>query len=265
MQTTETLLHSEILDNHIGLIRLANAHNRNALSLPVIDALINALHSFQHPQVRAIVLTADSQPHRVWSAGADVTDLPPHGHDPLLHSARLPALMRAVQNHPAPILAMVDGSVWGAATELVLTCDLITASPNARFAITPANLGVPYSNSGLSIFLRRLPINIVREMFYAARPFSAEEALRVQLINHLVPAEELEDFTLNLARTIASKAPLVLAAVKAQTRILGEAAPLSPEQAEYLHELRHRALNSQDYLEGRRAFSERRAPRFHGE
>lgn len=265
MQTAVQLPHSEILDDHIGLIRLASAHNRNALSLPVIDALLAALQNFAHPQIRVIILTADSQPHRVWSAGADVTDLPPHGHDPLLHSERLPALMRAVQRHPAPILAMVDGSVWGAATELVLSCDLITASPNARFAITPANLGVPYSSSGLGTFLRRLPLNIVREMFYTARALEAEEALRAQLINHLVPAEELEAFTLNLARTIASKAPLVLAAVKEQTRILSEAAPLSSEQFERLHELRHRALNSQDYLEGRRAFSERRAPRFHGE
>lgn len=265
MQTAVQLPHSEILDDHIGLIRLASAHNRNALSLPVIDALLAALQNFAHPQIRVILLTADSQPHRVWSAGADVTDLPPHGHDPLLHSERLPALMRAVQRHPAPILAMVDGSVWGAATELVLSCDLITASPNARFAITPANLGVPYSSSGLSTFLRRLPLNIVREMFYTARALEAEEALRAQLINHLVPAEELEAFTLNLARTIASKAPLVLAAVKEQTRILSEAAPLSSEQFERLHELRHRALHSQDYREGLDAFSERRAPRFCGQ
>ena len=265
MQTAVHLPHSEILDEHIGLIRLASPHNRNALSLPVIDALLAALQSFSHPQVRVILLTADTSTHHVWSAGADITDLPPHGHDPLLHSARLPALMRAVQRHPAPIIAMVDGSVWGAATELVLSCDLITASANARFAITPANLGVPYSDSGVSTFLRRLPLNIVREMFYTARPLNAEEALRAQLINHLVPAEELESFTLNLARTLASKAPLVLAAVKEQTRILSEAAQLTSEQFERLHELRHRALHSQDYREGLDAFHERRTPRFSGQ
>ena len=265
MQTAAHLPHSEILDEHIGLIRLASAHNRNALSLPVIDALLAALQSFSHPQVRVILLTADTSTHHVWSAGADITDLPPHGQDPLLHSARLPALMRAIQRHPAPIIAMVDGSVWGTASELALSCDLITASPAARFAITPANLGVPYSDSGLSTFLRRLPLNIVREMFYTARPLSAEEALRAQLINHLVPAEELESFTLNLARTLASKAPLVLAAVKEQTRILSEAAPLTSEQFERLHELRHRALHSQDYREGLDAFHERRTPRFSGQ
>ena len=265
MQTAVHLPHSEILDEHIGLIRLASAHNRNALSLPVIDALLAALQSFSHPQVRVILLTADTGEHHVWSAGADITDLPPHGQDPLLHSARLPALMRAIQRHPAPIIAMVNGSVWGAATELALSCDLITASPAARFAITPANLGVPYSDSGVSTFLRRLPLNIVREMFYTARPLTAEEALRAQLINHLVPAEELESFTLNLARTLASKAPLVLAAVKEQTRILSEAAPLTSEQFERLHELRHRALHSQDYREGLDAFHERRTPRFSGQ
>lgn len=258
------MLHTEILDDTIGLLRLASPENRNALSRALLAALLAALEDFARRAVRVILLAADTEPHGIWSAGADISELPPPGQDPQRHADLLPALMRAVRGHPAPVIAMVRGSVWGGATELALSCDLVTADTSATFAITPANLGLPYNPSGIHALLRRLPLNIVREMFYTARPLTAQEAREAHLLNHLYLPEQLEKQTLKLAHTIAGKAPLAITAIKEQTRLLTEAIALSPEQTEYLQDLRQRALASEDLKEGLVAFQERRKPQFQG-
>ena len=119
---------------------------------------------------------------------------------------------------------MVHGSVWGGATDLVLSCDLIIGDETSSFAITPANLGLAYNTVGLLHFLRRLPLNFVKEMFFTAAPVKAEDASQWGILNHLVPAADLERFTYDLAGLMSSKAPLVLASVKEQLRLLGQAA-----------------------------------------
>jgi methylmalonyl-CoA decarboxylase len=159
---------------------------------------------------------------------------------------------------------MVHGSVWGGATDLVLSCDLILGDETCSFAITPANLGLAYNTVGLLHFMRRLPLNVVKEMFFAAAPVKAEDAARWGILNHLVPASDLERFTYDLARLMTTKAPLVLSAVKEQLRLLAQAAPLTPETFERVQELRQRVYQSEDYAEGIRAFHEKRKPVFQG-
>ena len=85
-------------------------------------------------------------------------------------------MLRAIRVFPAPIVAMVHGSVWGGAFDLVLSCDLVVADETASFAITPANLGLPYNTTGLLHFLGRLPINLIKEMFFTAEPVDAQKA-----------------------------------------------------------------------------------------
>ena len=99
---------------------------------------------------------------------------------------------------------MVHGSVWGGATDLVLSCDLIVGDETSSFAITPANLGLAYNTAGLLQFMRRLPLNLVKEMFFTAASVTASDAAKWGILNHLVPAEQLESFTLQLAQTMAT-------------------------------------------------------------
>ncbi len=159
---------------------------------------------------------------------------------------------------------MVHGSVWGGATDLVLSCDLILGDETSSFAITPANLGLAFNTVGLLHFMRRLPLNLIKEMFFTAAPVKAEDAAKWGILNHLVPAADLEQFTYDLARLMATKAPLVLSTVKEQLRLLAQAAPLTPETFERVQELRQRVYESADYLEGIRAFGEKRKPVFTG-
>jgi methylmalonyl-CoA decarboxylase len=201
---------------------------------------------------------------KVWSAGHDVSELPAERRDPLGWDDPLRHLIREIEQFPAPVIAMVEGGVWGGACETVLACDLIVAAPGATFAVTPAKLGVPYNVSGMLTFLNAADLRIVKEMVFTAKPISAERAERLGMINYLVPAQELESFTLDLARTIASNAPLSIAVMKEQLRILAGAHPMSPQGFERVQGLRRLVYDSDDYREGIRAFLEKRVPVFQG-
>ena len=99
---------------------------------------------------------------KVWSSGHDVGELPEGGRDPLGWDDPLRYFVRAIEECPAPVIAMIEGGVWGGACEVAFACDLIIAAPSATFAVTPARLGVPYNVSGMLTFLNACSLRIVK-------------------------------------------------------------------------------------------------------
>jgi methylmalonyl-CoA decarboxylase len=235
----------------------------NALSVALIDELSSALVAHRPPKVRVVVIRAAAGAH-VFSAGHDVQELPTNGRDPLTYNDPLRTVIRNVENHPAPIIAMVEGSVWGGACELVFSCDLVVASSKTTFALTPARLGVPYNLSGMLNLLKVADMHFVKEMLFAARPVSAVRMAAYGVVNVVVPAVELETTTAGLAADIAASSPLVHRIMKEELRVLGNAHPLTPEAYERIQALRREVYDSDDYQEGIRAFFEKRSPKFQG-
>jgi methylmalonyl-CoA decarboxylase len=257
-----TLVSTEFAD-FIGTVTLTNPAKRNALSAALVSELVAALARLTEQKARVVVLRAMSGA-KVWSAGHDVSELPAGRRDPLGWDDPLRHMIREIEQFPAPVIAMIEGGVWGGACETVLACDLIVAAPAATFAVTPAKLGVPYNVSGMLTFLNAADLRLIKEMIFTARPISAERAERLGLINYMVPAAELEAFTFDLARTIAANAPLSIAVMKEQLRILAGAHPMTPQGFERVQGLRRLVYDSDDYREGLRAFLEKREPVFHG-
>ena len=163
------------------------------------------------------------------------------------------------------MIALIEGSVWGGACELAICCDIPVGSPTATFAITPAKIGVPYNPAGVLRMMNEIDVSIVKEMFFTAQPIPAERALAVGILNHLVPAEEIEAFCWRLATSITAMAPLSIAVIKEQIRLLCDARPLNPETFERIQGLRRNVYDSHDYAEGLTAFLEKRKPVWTGE
>lgn len=252
------------LDHYIGTITLDNAAKRNALSDAMIREIIVTLEDFRERRVRAVVLRA--QPGaKVWSAGHDVSELPVDGRDPLGWNDPMRNLIREIEEFHAPIIAMIEGGVWGGACETVFACDIIFAAPNASFAVTPAKLGVPYNVSGMLTFLNATSLRIVKEMAFSAQPVGAERAERLGIINSVVEASALEAHTYEFAARIAENAPLAISVMKEQLRILAGAHPMTPQGFERVQGLRRVVYDSLDYQEGIRAFKEKRKAVFTGE
>lgn len=256
----ETILISQL--EGIGIITL-NHGKVNALSRQLIDDLCAALGQMTADSMQVVILRA-AKDVKVFSAGHDVRELPTNGRDPLTYNDPLRHAVRTIEQHPAPIIAMVEGQVWGGACELVMACDLVVGCSGCHFALTPAKLGVPYNLSGTMNFLKVAGIHLVKEMLFTAHPVPAERLAATGVINYVVPPEELESFTVDLARRIAQTSPLVNRILKEEVRVLANAHPLNPESYERIQALRREVYDSSDYQEGIRAFFEKRKPEFRG-
>lgn len=250
-------------EGYVATVTFSNPSKRNALSHWVLESIVLACRTCEREQVRAMILKTIPQ-HGTWSAGHDIGELPLNGSDPLAHGSALEAAIAALRRAPFPVIAQVEGSAWGGAVEMAVSCDIVIADENASFAMTPANIGLPYNTAGLLHFAERLSISAIKTMFFTAEPIGAHDALRLGLIDRLASEGQLGREARGLAERIAAKAPLAVAAVKEQLRALSDLHALPASALGRISEIRRRAYQSPDFREGIEAFQEKRRAVFNG-
>jgi enoyl-CoA hydratase/carnithine racemase len=252
-------------DSQVVLLTLNRPDKLNALSNELLDALMGALDDVElDPAVRAVVITGAG---RAFSAGADIAAFQRHVEagpaDAVVHFMRPGHRMtRRVESFSKPIIAAVNGLAFGGGCELVEATHLALAADTASFSKAEINIGIIPTFGGT----QRLPRNVGRkaalELILSGRIFDALEAARLGLVNRVLPRADLVSTALALARELASKPPLTLAAALVAVHRGMDAAiddGLAIEEAAFA-----RIVPTHDAREGVAAFLEKRSPRFLG-
>ena len=251
-------------ENSIGTVTFNNDKKANSLNTEMMNEIASAIKEFHLKKARAVVLRA-KKGAAVWSAGFDINELPEPGLDPLNYFDPFEQVIREIQNFPAPVIAVLEGSVWGGACNIAFVCDILIGSPTVTFSITPAKIGAPYNPSGLLQFINMVSYHLAKEMFFTAKVLNAEEAKQRGILNQLAAnSDELELCLGNYTGQILKSAPLSIAVIKEQMRILANSVSINPDTFERLQDMRRKVYESQDFIEGKKAFQENREPVFKG-
>jgi len=251
-------------DGRVGYVIFNNPERHNAVSLEMWARTSEILDGFaQDDDVRVVVLTGAGG--KAFVSGADISKFESERSslEAVKHyNATVERANNKIYDFPKPTIAMIRGYCIGGGVGLALCCDLRIASDNSRFGVPAAKLGLGYSYPGLKRLADLVGPAFAKEIFFTARQFDAKEALAMGLINRSVPEGELEGYVKDYGETIATNAPLTIKAVKF---IVGETVKdESKRDPARCAELVEQCFTSTDYIEGRRAFMEKRKPAFTG-
>ena len=251
-------------DTHVVRVTINRPQRRNALSLAAWQSLAASFDNLAvDPEVRVIVLTGAGD--RAFCAGNDISEFSDKRSTPEQVEAYdrvVSHVYDVIRGIRKPLVARVRGFAVGGGFELMQMCDLQVASAGARFAMTPARLGLGYKLADVQLLVDRIGPRAAREMLFTGRLFDAAQAERMGLVTRVVADADLDAAVDALALEIAANAPLSILAIKAA---IGEALKPPPDRDRALCDVLAAACNrSEDYLEGQRAFAERRSPDFRG-
>ena len=261
--TTEKLLLQK--DGPIGWITFNQPEKRNAVSQEMWQAMPEYVADLaSDPAIRVVILRGAGD--TAFVAGADISqfkDRRRNAADEEEYRRISGAGGESLARLGKPLVAMIHGFCIGGGVSIAITCDLRIAADDARFGIPAARLGLGYHYKGMERLMSLIGPAYTKELFFTARTdFTAQDALRMGLVNQVVPKADLERFTRDYALTMSRNAPLTQRSAKASVEQL-----LKPEaQRDYalLDKLIKDCFDSQDYQEGVKAFSEKRRPQFQG-
>ncbi len=251
------------VEEPLGVITLNRPTVLNALRSGLLDELGAALAEMeQHPRVRVVVLTGAGE--KAFAAGADIGELNAlaTAGSGTEQARRGQALTRQIERMRKPVVMAINGFALGGGCELAMAGDILIASENAKFGQPEVNLGLIPGYGGSQRTTRLIGKGMAAYLCLTGEIIDAKEALRIGLVQRVVPAAELMSEAKRVASVIASKAPLAIAACK---RAINNGAHLSIDDALELEALEFGSLvNTEDIKEGTGAFLEKRKPVWKG-
>jgi len=260
--TTDKILASR--EGPIGFLVFNNPERRNAVSLEMWQQAGEVIADFAHDDsVRVIVLAGAGD--RSFVSGADISrfeDERASAGAQERYAKTSSGMRKILREVGKPTIAMIRGYCIGGGMSLALSCDMRICSDDSQFGIPAARLGIGYGIEGLRRLVELVGPSAAKEFIYTARRYRAEEALRMGIVNQVFPAQSLGAAVREIANTIAVNAPLSILTAK---RVVDE---LMKDPAERNVALCEQLVKdcgaSEDFIEGRRAFMEKRKPAFEG-
>jgi enoyl-CoA hydratase len=249
-------------DGAVGRLVLDNPERRNAIGDAMWRAIPQAIAEFgADAAIRCIVIRGEGT--QAFAAGADISEFEKNRSseaDVKEYEAATAAAHHAIESVPKPVIALIHGFCVGGGLAVALSCDLRYADASSRYAIPAARLGLGYGVHGTGRLVATVGHAHAREIMFSARRYDATEALAMGLVNRVLPDAELDAYVQKTVMELASNAPLTMAASKAVINAIAEPnGDFSAAEAAVA-----RCMKSEDYVEGRRAFMEKRAPAFKG-
>jgi enoyl-CoA hydratase/carnithine racemase len=248
----------------VGWIVFDQPARRNAINGAMWRGIPEAMKKFDaDPEVRCVAFRGAGTD--AFSAGADISEFESRRSNEEAvgqYDDLLDRVLHSIQNSLKPSVAMIYGYCFGGGVEIALACDLRYCGAGAQFSIPAAKLGLAYNVEGHKRLLETVGHARAREIMFLGRRYPAEEALAMGMVHRVLPDAALEGFVDEVLQTLAQNAPLSIANTKT---ILEEYAKSvgAPDHAR-MRAAMERCARSEDYREGRRAFMEKRKPRFEG-
>ena len=236
----------------VATITLRRPAQANRLEPDDLGALIAQVQQVDaDPAVHVLCLRAGG---RTFCSGFDI------GRIGAARTASFEDMVNAVEDCRVPTIAVLQGGVYGGATDLALACDFRLGTPAAEMFMPAARLGLHFYRRGLERYVSRLGLDTAKRLFLTAERIAADEMRAVGFLTQLLPAEQLDSTADALAATLAGLAPLAVQGMKRHLNAIAR----GELDLQALQRDITRAVQSQDLQEGRTAWAEKRVPRFTG-
>src|SRR4249920_2754825 len=248
----------------VGVITFNNPDKRNAMSIEMWGGLGSALIDLRDdPDVRVVIMTGAGD--KAFMSGADISQFEKNRHNAQAseeYGKRSDAQRALLAHYPKPTIACIRGFCLGGGMQIAMLTDIRIAADNSQFGIPAARLGIAYGYDGLKHLVSLVGPSWARLIMYTGMRIDSAEALRIGLVDRVLPDAELWNATMEIARTISGNAPLAIQAAKITiAEVLKDE---SRRDMDAIKKIGMSCMDSEDFREGRTAFMEKRKPKFKG-